>query len=147
MHDHPHFMWKLSGLTLLLTLQIATTNVRMVMVIHGANRPPPTIQPRSNQRNSPSSLSHRVVTTTEQNNLPFPSIMQPEQTSQQLERLSHPSLHYEPAVNKITLAEPATIEPIHSRSAITAADQSSSLSITNTNPIQKFQEIDVNCFI
>lgn len=112
LHDHPHFMWKLSGLTLLLTLQIATTNVRMVMVIHGANRPPPTIQPRSNQPNSPSSLSHRVITTTEQNNLPFPSIMQPEQTSQQLERLSHPSLHYEPAVNKITLAEPATIKPI-----------------------------------
>lgn len=47
--------------TLLLTLQIATTNVRMVMVIHGANRPPPTIQPRSNQPNSPSSLSHRVI--------------------------------------------------------------------------------------
>jgi hypothetical protein len=58
--------------------------------------------------------------------------MQPKQTSQQLERLSHPSLHYEPAVNKITLAEPATIEPIYSRSAITAADQSSSLSQHNS---------------
>ncbi|KAJ6304736.1 hypothetical protein OIU78_020330 [Salix suchowensis] len=70
--DRPHFMWKISGLTLLLTLQIAAIYVRMKMVIHGThhlpdtNRPPPNIQPKLNQPSTllhPSFLSHRIIAT------------------------------------------------------------------------------------
>lgn len=133
LQDHPHFMWKISGLTLLLTLQIAAIYVRMKMVIHGThhlpctNRPPPNIQPKLNQ---PSTLLHLPSSLTESSP---PSIMQtirkaqppmsPLRTSSKQDSTSRASHHR---------THPLSV----SHHSSPSADQSSPLSITSTNTIQ-----------
>ena len=132
LQDHPHFMWKISGLTLLLTLQIAAINVRMKMVIHGThhlpctNRPPPNIQPKLNQPSTlhlPSSLTESSPPSIMQTIRKAQPPMSPLRTSSKQDSTSRASHHR---------THPLSV----SHHSSPSADQSSPLSITSTNTIQ-----------